>query len=104
MNLASSFLDGSAVYGNNNNALEKLRMYDAGLVNVTACIPCQSNALYSAILREHNRVAVNLAQLNKHLTDDILFFESKRIVTAEIQHITYNEFLPIVLGEVNTTE
>lgn len=100
MNLASSFLDGSAVYGNHNNAMEKLRLYDAGLVNVTACIPCQSNALYSAILREHNRIAINLAQLNKHWTDEILFFESKRIVTAEIQHITYNEFLPIVLGEV----
>lgn len=104
MNLASSFLDGSAVYGNNNNALDKLRLYDGGLVNVTACLPCQSNALYSAILREHNRVAINLAELNRHWSDDILFYESKRIVTAEIQHITYNEFLPTVLGEEATQE
>lgn len=100
MNLASSFLDGSAIYGNNNDAMEKLRTYDGGLVNVSACLPCQTNALYSAILREHNRIAINLRELNRHWNDDIIFFESKRIVTAEIQHITYNEFLPTVLGEV----
>lgn len=104
MNLASSFLDASAVYGNTNDNLEQLRTYDAGLVNVSGCLACQTNAVYSAILREHNRVAVNLARLNRHWSDDVLFYESKRIVTAEIQHITYNEFLPIVLGEVKKND
>ncbi|EFA09156.2 hypothetical protein TcasGA2_TC005493 [Tribolium castaneum] len=98
MNLASSFLDASAIYGNTDQQVEKLRTYDAGLVNVSACTSCRSNALYSAILKEHNRVAINLAQLNRHWTDETLFLESKRIVTAMLQHITYNEFLPIVLG------
>jgi hypothetical protein len=101
MNLASSFLDASAIYGNTDQQVEKLRTYDAGLVNVSACSSCRSNALYSAILREHNRVAVNLAQLNRHWTDESLFLESRRIVTASIQHITYNEFLPTVLGNVS---
>lgn len=100
MNLASAFLDGSAIYGTTDSALEKLRTFDAGLVNVSACTPCQTNALYSAILREHNRVAINLAQLNRHWLDETLFLESRRIVAAEIQHITYNEFLPIILDEV----
>ncbi|KAJ8915169.1 hypothetical protein NQ315_000421 [Exocentrus adspersus] len=99
MNLATSYLDASAVYGNTDQQVERLRTYDAGLVNVSACSSCQTNALYSAILREHNRVAINLAQLNKHWDDEQLFLESKRIVTAEIQHITFNEYLPIVLGE-----
>ncbi|CAH1969751.1 unnamed protein product [Acanthoscelides obtectus] len=99
MNLASSYLDGSAVYGNTDQQVEKLRTYDAGLVNVSACSACQTNALYSAILKEHNRIAVNLGQLNRHWSDERLFLESKRVVTAEIQHITYNEYLPIVLGE-----
>ncbi|KAF7278210.1 hypothetical protein GWI33_008704 [Rhynchophorus ferrugineus] len=103
MNLASSFLDASAIYGNTDQAVEQLRTYDAGLVNVSACSSCRSNALYSAILREHNRIAVGLARLNRHWTDDIVFYESKRIVTAEIQHITYNEFLPILLGEESTS-
>ncbi|XP_074027554.1 uncharacterized protein isoform X2 [Leptinotarsa decemlineata] len=99
MNLATSYLDASAIYGNTDRQMEKLRTYDAGLVNVSACASCQSNALYSAILKEHNRVAVNLAQLNRHWSDEKLFLESRRIVIAEIQHITFNEYLPIVLGE-----
>lgn len=102
MNLASSYLDASAIYGNTIQQVEKLRTYDAGLVNVTACLPCQTNALYSAILKEHNRIAVNLAELNRHWNDERLFLESKRIVTAEIQHITYNEYLPIILGQVSS--
>lgn len=100
MNLASAFLDGSAVYGSTESAIQDLRTYDAGLVNVSACAACHTNALYSAILREHNRVAINLAQLNRHWTDETLFLESRRIVVAEIQHITYNEFLPTILDDV----
>ncbi|XP_030764452.1 uncharacterized protein LOC115888753 [Sitophilus oryzae] len=99
MNLASSFLDGSAIYGTTDEQLVTLRTFDNGLVNVSACSFCQSNALYAAILKEHNRIAVSLAELNKHWTDEELFLESRRIVIAEIQHITYNEFLPIVLGQ-----
>ncbi|CAH1108455.1 unnamed protein product [Psylliodes chrysocephalus] len=99
MNLATSFLDASAIYGNTDQQVENLRTYDAGLVNVTACSACRSNALYSAVLKEHNRVAVNLAELNKHWNDEVLFYESRRIVIAELQHITYNEYLPIVIGE-----
>ncbi|XP_050297989.1 peroxidasin homolog isoform X2 [Anthonomus grandis grandis] len=103
INLASSFLDASAIYGNTYETLQKLRIYDSGLVNVSSCTTCQSNALYSAILKEHNRLAVGLAALNRHWTDDVLFYESKRIVTAEIQHITYNEFLPTLLGQESIT-
>lgn len=100
MNLASAYLDASSIYGSTEIAMQKLRTYDAGLVNISNCQPCQTNALYSALLREHNRVAVNLAKLNRHWPDEVLFYESKRIVTAEIQHITYNEYLPLVLGNV----
>ncbi|XP_017785026.1 PREDICTED: uncharacterized protein LOC108568445 [Nicrophorus vespilloides] len=104
MNLASSFLDASSIYGNTDSSVERLRTYDAGLVNVSACAVCKSNALYSAILREHNRIAINLAQLNRHWPDENLFLESKRIVAAEIQHITYNEFLPTILDDNTIAE
>lgn len=100
MNLASSFLDGSAIYGSTDEEIDSLRTYDAGLVNITSCVACTTNALYAALLREHNRVASNLAQMNRHWHDNTLFLEAKRIVVAEIQHITYNEFLRTVLGDV----
>lgn len=89
------------MYGSTEAHISKLRTYDAGLVNISSCFSCQTNALYSAILREHNRIAINLAKLNRHWPDDVIFYEARRIVAAEIQHITYSEFLPIVLGEVS---
>ena len=55
--------------------------------------------MHTLWMREHNRLATQLAALNPRWDDERLFLEARRIVAAEMQHITYSEFLPIVIGE-----
>lgn len=52
-------------------------------------------------VREHNRIADALHQINPHWDDEILYQESRRINIAKFQQITYYEWLPYFLGESN---
>lgn len=59
----------------------------------------QLSSLYTIWMREHNRIAKELQQLNPEWSDEKLYQEARRIVIAEVQHITYEQWTPLLLGK-----
>ncbi|XP_038066780.1 uncharacterized protein LOC119736842 [Patiria miniata] len=56
-------------------------------------------SLHTLFLREHNRIAAQLLNLDPSLSAYDVYQKARRIVGAEWQHIMYNEHLPLIIGE-----
>ena len=54
--------------------------------------------MHTLWVREHNRIADEISAGHPNLTDDQIFDQARMIVRGEIQSITYNEYLPALLG------
>jgi len=54
--------------------------------------------LHTIFMREHNRIATELARLNPRWSDDKIYQEARKINIAEYQHILFKEWLPIIIG------
>ncbi len=127
INLITSFIDGSVVYGSDDERAAALRTFEGGRLatsdgdllpfneqglanaggtgnslflagDVRANENVALSAMHTVWVREHNWWADQIAAAEPDLTDEQIFQRARAIVTAEIQAITYNEFLPALLG------
>ena len=118
INEITSWIDGSNIYGSDDATSKSLRKLKNGLmktspgnllpldesgfflagdvrVNEQVCL----TAMHTIFVREHNRIALRFKQLYPQLTDEQTFVRARQRVTGIIQSITYNEFLPALMGE-----
>lgn len=117
VNEQTPLIDASMVYGATPEETEHLRTHTGGLMKIgedgflpddpdTMVLAGDKRAaeqpgllsLHTLFVREHNRQAGLIAKANPLMSDDKIFAEARKVVTAEIQAITYNEFLPLLLG------
>ena len=57
---------------------------------------------HTLLLRLHNQLAAQLQLLNPSWGGERVYQETRRLVAALVQHVTFAEFLPRVLGTATT--
>lgn len=118
LNELSAFLDGSMVYGSDETTAASLRTFSGGRMltsdgdllpvndigsflagDIRANENVELTAMQTLFVREHNFQADRIAAANPELTDEEIYQQARAIVIAEIQAITYHEWLPALLGD-----
>ncbi|MCC9643241.1 dockerin type I domain-containing protein [Rhodopirellula sp. JC740] len=118
VNAITAFIDGSQVYGSDQATADSLREFVGGRLLITedGLLPNDDNqgvlagdiraaenvvltSMHALFVREHNRLADEITAKNPSLSDEEIYQEARTIVIAEMQSITYNEFLPALLGD-----
>ncbi len=122
INSLTSYLDGSIIYGSSSEVANLLREHHSGrlrsiLHDDGPMLPLNENengfiagdirvneqplltALHTLFLREHNYWAHLLSNRLPEADDDYIYHVARHIVIAELQIITYEEWLPILLGD-----
>uniref|UniRef100_A0A673A7X8 Eosinophil peroxidase n=1 Tax=Sphaeramia orbicularis TaxID=375764 RepID=A0A673A7X8_9TELE len=128
LNAITSFVDASMVYGSSTALASSLRNHSSPLGSMALnslysdqdlaympflphakCISllCDSRAnehlgmiaLHTLFLREHNRLVKELHLLNAHWSPDTLYQEARKIMGAIHQILTWEHYLPRILGE-----
>ena len=72
------------------------QLFAAGDVRANENI--ELTAIHTLFMREHNRLADRIAAQNPTWGDERVYQAARRLVVGEIQSITFNEFLPALLG------
>lgn len=116
INHVTGWLDGSMVYGSDASTMASLRDANGYLLTSEGRnLPIKANgfqagdirvqenpdltSLHVLFVREHNRLVDNLKAIHPLWSGDQLFEQARRMVIAEIASITYQEFLPHLLGK-----
>lgn len=125
INNITSYIDASNVYGSNEDTQLALRAeggkmltsvddllpliqgdhgseFFAGDVRANENIGLTS--MHTIFVREHNRLVDQLSEQTPDMTDEQLYQTAKMIVEAEMQKITFDEFLSTLLGEDAITD
>ena len=55
--------------------------------------------MHTLFVREHNRLCREICAANSNLDGEEVYQRARKIVGALMQVITYNEFLPALLGQ-----
>ncbi|WP_420445914.1 peroxidase family protein [Candidatus Poriferisodalis sp.] len=80
----------------NEGGAHRTTLFVAGDVRVNEQIGL--TAMHTLFNREHNRLAGIIATQNPDLSGDEIYELARKIVGAQIQNITFSEFLPLLLG------
>jgi peroxidase len=117
INEITAWIDGSVIYGSDEATTDSLRTHKGGkLLTSAGDLPptdgdgnflsgdvrvnenIELTSMHALFIREHNYWAGRIAAANRFLSDDQIFQQARAIVIAEMQSITFNEFLPALLG------
>lgn len=127
MNSLTAYIDGSNIYGSDDTRAAALREFSGGRLKTsgddllpknTAGLPngggtgaylflagdVRANeqialtAMHTLWVREHNHWADLLSERYPDLSDEAIYQSARKIVIAELQSITFNEFLPALFG------
>src|SRR5262245_17729822 len=82
--------------GNDTHAVADSELFAAG--DIRANRSEEHTSLHTLFVREHNRLAGLIAAANPGASDDFIYDRARAIVGAEIQVITYNQWVPTLLG------
>ena len=96
-NNEETFPDGTLDMDNDAGIVPDEQLFAAGDVRANENI--ELTAIQTLFVREHNRLAEEISAADPTLTDEEIYQQARAIVVAELQAITYNEWLPAVLGE-----
>jgi hypothetical protein len=118
VNDITTWLDASMVYGSDATTAASLRTFTGGRMKTSSgnLLPIDAvsgqpmagdiraaenpdlQSLQVLFLREHNNFAAQIAKQNPKLGDEQIYQMARQTVAEEIQAITFNEFLPALLG------